>query len=515
MRTLWRRGFAVNGTVFMPIGNCLLWRPGLLWLHVTSDACFGLSCCGIPFVLAYFIRKRQDLPFPFILWLFAAFILFCGAAHLLGIWVIWHPGYYAEGWIKAATAAISMATLGALVLYLPRGLEFVGTAQLTAQNARLSEQVEQSEERGRAALTAVVENVFDGIITIDEHGTIKSFNAACTRLFGYDPGEVIGKNVKMLMPSPYRGEHDHYLQSYLDTGIAKIIGTGGREVAGLRKDGTVFPLDLAITSFTIDGVRHFTSSMRDVTKQKAALDEREKLLARLTQSNAELERFAYVASHDMQEPARMMLSFSQLLQEEYASVLDQDGQDYLKIIGSSALRMRNMIRDLMDYARLDGERRTFLAVDLHQELAAVEENLSQLIAESGALITADPLPPVHGSAVQIMRLLQNLIINGIKYQPSGQTPRLHLGASEKDGQMVFYLRDNGLGIKPAFVEEIFEPFRRLHTWDSIQGSGLGLSVCRKIVEGHGGRIWASSSPGEGTTMFFTLQSPNLSPGSPH
>jgi two-component system, LuxR family, sensor kinase FixL len=325
---------------------------------------------------------------------------------------------------------------------------------------------------------------------------------------------VIGQNVKMLMPPPYRGEHDRYLQSYLDTGIAKIIGTGGREVAGLRKDGTVFPLDLAITSFMVDGIRYFTSSLRDVTKQKAALDEREKLLARLTQSNAELERFAYVASHDMQEPARMMLSFSQLLQEEYASVLDQDGQDYLKIIGSSALRMRNMIRDLMDYARLDGERQKFSAVDLHQELAAVEENLSQLIAESGAVITADRLPPVHGSAVQIMRLLQNLIINGIKYQPSGQTPRLHLGVSEKAGEMVFSLRDNGLGIKPAFVEEIFEPFRRLHTWDSIQGSGLGLSVCRKIVEGHGGRIWASSSPGEGTTIFFTLQSPNLAPGSP-
>jgi light-regulated signal transduction histidine kinase (bacteriophytochrome) len=275
-------------------------------------------------------------------------------------------------------------------------------------------------------------------------------------------------------------------------------------VAGLRKDGTTFPLELSITSFVSDGERFFVCCLRDITEQKAALDEREQLLTRLTNSNAELERFAYVASHDMQEPVRMMVSFSQLLAEEYAGALGEEGGEYLRIINSSAHRMRHMIRDLMDYARLEGERQIFNRVDLREELRAVQENLRQLITETGAMITADEIPAVQGSAVQIMRLLQNLVINAIKFQPPGQVPRVHLGICEDIEQRLYYVRDNGLGIKPAFIEEIFAPFRRLHTWEAIQGTGLGLSVCRKIVEGHGGRIWASSVPGEGTTIFFTL-----------
>ena len=314
-------------------------------------------------------------------------------------------------------AAVSLTMLGALIFYVPRAFELVSSAQLAAQNEKLTRQVEKSEERGRVKLGAVVDNIFDGVITIGEDGIIQSFNPACTLLFGYEPGEVIGQDVKMLMPHPHRATHDGYVRNYLDTGIARIIGGGGREVAGLRKDGSSFPLDLSITSFTVDGVRCFTGCLRDVTKQKSAMDERELLLSRLTNSNAELERFAYVASHDMQEPVRMMLSFSKLLEEDYAGVLDQEGQDYLKIIGSSALRMQNMIRDLMDYARLDGERREFAAIDLRQASTTVEENLRQLISESGALITYDSLPLVQGNAVQLMRLLQNLVINAIRYQP--------------------------------------------------------------------------------------------------
>jgi two-component system sensor kinase FixL len=174
----------LNSDGFMPHGYCFEWRPGVLFLHVTSDACIGFAYYCIPLVLVYFIRKRKDLPFPGILWLFSAFILLCGTSHLMSILVIWHPVYYAEGYVKAATAVVSLATLGALVYHLPRGLEMVSTAQMAAQNRKLSEMVLESEERGRIALSAVVDNVFDGIITIGEHGLIKSFNASCARLFG-------------------------------------------------------------------------------------------------------------------------------------------------------------------------------------------------------------------------------------------------------------------------------------------------------------------------------------------
>jgi len=489
----------VNGNGFMPHGYCFLWRPSLLWLHISSDALTGLAYYCIPLVLVYFIRKRRDLPFPLVFWLFSAFIFFCGTTHLMSIWVLWHPDYYVEGLIKAATAAVSISTLLTLIVYVPMALELVSPAVLAEQNEKLAAMVEETETRGRVTLGAIMDNVSDGIITIDEHGGITSFNAACTRIFGYQPEEVIGKDMDLLVPGPDLAEDGDDPWHALTTG-----GASGREVLARRKDGTKFPLELALSSFTLDGARYLTGCLRDITPQKAAAAELELLMTRLTESNAELERFAYVASHDMQEPMRMMLSFSELLAQDYASVLGEEGREYLNIIGSSAVRMRNMVRDLLDYARLDGEGQRFAPVDLAREMGLVKDNLRQLIEETGAEITYDELPVVQGSAVQIMRLLQNLVVNGIKYQPPGQVPRLHLGVSGEGGTRIFCLSDNGIGIKAAFVEEIFEPFRRLHSWDSIPGSGLGLAVCRKIVESHGGRIWAESTPGQGTRFYFTL-----------
>ncbi len=483
----------------MPHGYCFLWRPSLLWLHISSDALTGLAYYCIPLVLVYFIRKRRDLPFPLVFWLFSAFIFFCGTTHLLSIWVLWHPDYYLEGFVKATTAAVSVTTLLTLIIYVPMALELVSPAALAEQNVKLAAMVEETETRGRVTLSAIMDNVSDGIITINEHGGITSFNAACTRIFGYQPEEVIGKDMDLLVPGPDLAEDGDDPWHELTTG-----GASGREVLARRKDGTKFPLELALSGFMVDGERYLTGCLRDITAQKTAAAELELLMTRLTESNAELERFAYVASHDMQEPMRMMLSFSELLAQDYAGVLGDEGLEYLKIIGSSAVRMRNMVRDLLEYARLEGEARLFAPVDLRRELGLVEDNLRQLIEETGAEITCGELPVVQGSAVQIMRLLQNLIANGIKYQPPGQIPLLHLSCAEADGKMVFCVADNGIGIKPAFIEEIFEPFRRLHSWDSIPGSGLGLAVCKKIVESHGGRIWATSTPGQGTRFYFTL-----------
>jgi PAS domain S-box-containing protein len=489
----------VNGNGFMPHGYCFLWRPSLLWLHITADACTGFAYYCIPLVLVYFIRKRRDLPFPLVFWLFSAFIFFCGTTHLMSIWVLWHPDYYIEGYIKAATAAVSITTLLTLIVYVPLALELVSPAALAAQNVKLAAMVEQTETRGRVTLSAIMDHVSDGIITIDEHGAITSFNAACTRIFGYQPEEVIGRDMDLLVPQAGLAEDGDDPWHELTMG-----GSSGREVMARRQDGSVFPLELALSRFTVDDKTYLTGCLRDITAQKEAAAELGQLMTRLTESNAELERFAYVASHDMQEPVRMMLSFSELLAQDYAETLGVEGQEYLKIIGSSAERMRNMIHDLLDYARLDGEGQRFGPVDLRRELGLVEDNLRQLIEDTGAVIVCDELPMVQGSAVQLMRVLQNLVINAIKYQPPGQMPRLHLGGREAEGEKIFCLQDNGIGIQPGFIDEIFEPFRRLHSWDSIPGSGLGLAVCRKIVERHGGRIWAESAPGAGTRIFFTL-----------
>ena len=497
--------------LFMPHGFCFLWRPDVLWLHVMSDAVIALAYFCIPGVLIYFIRRRTDMPFPAVFWLFGAFILLCGTTHILSIWVLWHPDYYFEGAIKAMTAVASIGTFFALIPLVPQALALPSPAQLNEANAKLqaaNAELERlnklTEETGRVRLDAVVNNVLDGIITIDEQGHIESFNRACENIFGYATAEVMGQNIKMLMPEPYHAEHDGYLGNYRTTGLPKIIGTAGREVTAQRKSGEVFPIDLSVSAFTIDGVRHFSGVVRDITKAKQAEESRQRLLVRLIESNTELERFAYVASHDMQEPLRMVLNFSQIIMKDYNDRLDEEGREYLKIVGDSAMRMRDMVQDLLEYARLGTDGLSVGDVDLGLELTHVTENLGGLIDETRAHITHDPLPAVRGSAVQLMRLMQNLVTNAIKYRKPGQAPVVHVGVRETAEHWEISVKDNGLGIDPTFAEQIFEPFRRLHTWDSIKGSGLGLAVGRKIVESHGGRIWVVSKPGEGSTFFFTV-----------
>ncbi|MFW0776555.1 MAG: CHASE domain-containing protein [Rickettsiales bacterium] len=236
---------------------------------------------------------------------------------------------------------------------------------------------------------------------------------------------------------------------------------------------------------------------RDVT-------ERENLIERITLSNTELERFAYIASHDMQEPIRMVTSFSEIIATDYSEVLDDTGKEYLNLIVSSGQRMKDLVEDLLAYSRVGNESIKMVSFDGNSTLNGVLENLKGLLQEQNVDITYDTLPQLHGNPIQIMRLLQNLIVNGIKYQPEGNRPKIHIGFEDQEDYWCISVQDNGQGIKEEFIEQIFEPFRRLHAWDAIQGTGLGLSICRKIIENHGGKIWVTSAYGKGSVFRFTM-----------
>ena len=227
-------------------------------------------------------------------------------------------------------------------------------------------------------------------------------------------------------------------------------------------------------------------------------------MQRLVSSNTELERFAYVASHDMQEPLRMISGISDIVVTDYADKLDDEGKNYLSIIRDSSERMRNMVKDLLDYARVEKASGSTGRVNLNSEFNSALENLAELIRERKAEVTADALPSFSGNPVQMMRLLQNLIANALKYQPPNQTPVIHIGAEHYGDFWHISIKDNGLGIAPEFVDKIFEPFRRLHGWDEIKGIGLGLSICKKIVENHSGKLWVTSEPGKGSVFHFTI-----------
>lgn len=245
-------------------------------------------------------------------------------------------------------------------------------------------------------------------------------------------------------------------------------------------------------------------NIKTAIKHCALERDRSDLVRQLTESNTELERFAYVASHDLQEPVRMIVSFSRLLRQEYADSLDKEGKEYLSLIADAGCRMRDMVEDLLAYSRLGNEGKAYAVFSGQNVLAAALENLQELLSSKKALVTYDFLPDLYGNPVQIMRVLQNFIANAVKYQPAENVPKIHLAVQETESEWDISIKDNGLGIEKRFIDQIFQPFRRLHVWQNIQGTGLGLSICKKIIEAHGGRIQVVSEPGKGSIFTFSL-----------
>ena len=262
-------------------------------------------------------------------------------------------------------------------------------------------------------------------------------------------------------------------------------------------------------------VERRTEELRDANVHLSVeLDERRKAEQRLaqyagelTRSNAELEQFAYVASHDLQEPLRMVASFTQLLGKRYRGKLDQDADEFIGFAVDGATRMQRLINDLLAYSRVGTRGKSLKSTDCQVILREVRDNLMKAIEESGAVITQDPLPTVEGDEVQLLQLFQNLIGNAIKFH-SSETPRIHVTAKRRGHEWVFAIEDNGIGIAAEHQERIFSIFQRLHQRSEYPGTGIGLAICKKIVERHGGRIWVESRLGKGSTFYFSIPGEN-------
>jgi PAS domain S-box-containing protein len=223
----------------------------------------------------------------------------------------------------------------------------------------------------------------------------------------------------------------------------------------------------------------------------------------LAQSNAELEQFAYVASHDLQEPLRMIASYTQLLARRYQGKLDADADEFIHFAVDGANRMQQLIRDLLAYSRLTTRGKAPQLTESREACERALENLRQAIEDTGAVIHVEALPAVLGDATQLAQLFQNLIGNALKY--CKQKPEIHVGAGRKEDEWLFFVRDNGIGIEPEYFDRVFQMFQRLHTRNEYSGTGIGLAICRKIVERHGGKIWIESQPGRGSTFWFTIR----------
>lgn len=487
-------------------------------------------------------------------------------------------------------------------------------------------------------ISAIVDHMYDALIVIDEDAAVVSFNPAAERCFGYAADEVVGKNVRMLMPEPYRSEHDGYIKNYLETGKSSIIGVG-RELPGRRKDGSLVPMDLFLSEMFQKGRRYFIGIMRDISKRREtedALRESEKryrilstaveqspssvviadskglvmyvnpdftkttgytledavgknprlwksgihppefyqdlwqtilsgkewrghicnkkkngelywellsilplrddkneiayfvavkiddterrkaeertrhYAAELERSNQALQDFASIASHDLQEPLRKVMAFGDRVRDR-APAHDRKIADYLDRMQNAALRMQRFIDDLLQYSRVTTKTQPFIPTDLGEIVTGVLSDLETRIAQSQAKVSVSGLPTVQADGIQMRQLFQNLIANALKFHREDEPPVVTVaGRPGPDGFWEISVEDNGIGFDEKEAERIFKPFERLHSRSEYEGSGIGLAICRKIVERHGGTIAVHSAPQKGAKFVVALpRKPNL------
>ena len=347
-------------------------------------------------------------------------------------------------------------------------------------------------------ITTAIDGSSEAVRIFDPDGNHFYQNRAFTELFGYEPHEFEHQSPKILYAD--REEADLVFETVMQG------GSWSGELNMRAKNGRIIPVMLKADAVIDDHGRTIAliGLHTDISARKAMERKLRDTLDEVVRSNKELEQFAYVASHDLQEPLRMVSSFTQLLGQKYGDQLDDKAQTYIDYAIDGAVRMQRLIQDLLKYSRINTRGGDPEPTDSHQMLGQALANLSALIVETGALVSNDELPMVLADPSQLVQLFQNLIANGIKFRGE-KHPVIHVGAEKFQGMWRFSVSDNGIGIEDEYREKIFVIFQRLHTRTEYPGTGIGLAVCKRIVERHGGTIRFTSEPGKGTTFYFTLK----------
>jgi len=376
--------------------------------------------------------------------------------------------------------------------------------ELARHREHLQELVEERSRElahSEARFRALTESTSDWIWEVNERAEYVYASPKVSDLLGYEPAEVLGKTPFDLMPAE---ESERIGDEF--RAVAEARRSFDRLVnVNTHKDGRPVVLETSgVPVFDADGeFRGYRGIDRDVTERRRAEEQLARYAAELERSNRELEQFAYVASHDLQEPLRMISSFVKLLERRYKGALDEDADDYIHFAVDGADRMKRLIDDLLVYARVGPRGLRVEAVRMEDALQDAMANMRAVMEDSGAEVEHGELPEVEADRTRLVQLLQNLLGNAIKFRKE-EPPRLTVEARRRPGEWQFSVKDNGIGIDPRYLEQIFVIFKRLHRKDAYPGTGIGLAVCQKIVECLGGRIWAESEPGEGATFFFTI-----------
>ena len=367
------------------------------------------------------------------------------------------------------------------------------------ERKRIEDALRDSEERFRLMASGIKDYAN---VMLDPEGFIVSWNEGGERLKGFRAEEIVGQHFSRF----YSAEDIRKGLPAMELKQAKETGRFEGEGWRVRKDGSRFLANIVITALRDEKgkLRGFGKITRDITERRRAEEHLTKTMEDLKRSNEELGQFAYVASHDLQEPLRMVASYTQLLAQRYKGRLDSDADEFIAFAVDGCNRMQGLIQDLLSYSRAGANAEPLREISCEGALEKTLRNLRPTIQDSGATVTHDALPTIMTDETQLVQVFQNLIANAIKYH-GAEPPLVHVSATRNSGnEWVFSVRDNGMGMEPQYFERIFILFQRLHGQKEFAGTGIGLAMCKKIVDRLGGRIWVESQPAKGSTFYFAL-----------
>ena len=526
------RFFVGNG--FLPHGYCLSWSKPLVFTYVISDVLIFLAYFSMPLALAYFGRKRHDFPYPWLLKMFAAFIMVCGVTHLMGAVILWLPLYNLDACFKAITALISIITAIALWPLIPHALKISSPAQLHIINQALQKEISERqriEDALRQAKTdleddlrterlikaAIVEYSEDAIISYNLDGGITSWNQAAEEMFGYTAAEILGQSILKLIPDDLHAD-DQKLLAIIQRGLT----VKHFETERLRKNGERFHASVTISPIKDRRGKIFGVSkiFRDISERKQAEEDIRQLnsslerrvqerTADLKAANQELDSFAYAVSHDLRAPLRAIDGFSQALSEDYGEVLPGEARKYLDHIEESSRKMHDLISGLLTLSRNNRAELRYAEVDVSALAIRLCSELKQTYPPPETEVSIQAGITAYGDARMLEALLRNLLDNAWKYTRRTAQPCIQVYAAQRGAESLIYIKDNGAGFDMNQAQRLFQPFQRLHRQEEFAGIGVGLSTVQRIVQRHGGSVAAHSQPGQGAEFCVSLPGKKL------